>query len=593
MREFVKYIKFAFKISKGRILLLLLISIIAALLQTLAAAFILSAITYSSGLGDNFVAKIAISLIQFINITNNPSYVLGLLLFLTALSYAISGMVMILGEWYKASFLGNLYVCLQKGLISDLYMTDYQIFLKYNIGELSNINITQLHIVVQSLRMFITVISSSIFAIASSLLPFLINYKIVLVTLIIFTPIALLIRYINRKMQQLSRDNVLANSEMNEIILQILSNYKYLKSTKTYCRLNPKLKNIARKNANLMIKLAILGAFAPNVLTPLAIVVICVITYWQVTILNISIIDACAALGLMYHAAQQAISIPTQYQKFLATTGSIDIYSKFRENLIKNREFFYNKPDLLEPDFSGDIELNNLSFSYNSSEKIVLKNISIQIPNKSMVAFVGESGSGKSTLVNIITGLLKPSSGNISLSGILYDKLNIPQLRNYIAYVTQEPVVFNDTIINNISMWDENYSISKIENASIQASANSFINELQAKYNTLLGDNGVNISGGQRQRISIARELYKNAQILILDEATSALDSETEKIIQGNLKRLHGTKTIIIIAHRLSTIKDCDKIFVLDQGRIVEQGSFDELIALSGKFKEMVDRQSL
>ncbi|HPN83780.1 MAG TPA: ATP-binding cassette domain-containing protein, partial [Victivallales bacterium] len=141
--------------------------------------------------------------------------------------------------------------------------------------------------------------------------------------------------------------------------------------------------------------------------------------------------------------------------------------------------------------------------------------------------------------------------------------------------------------------WDKNCSATKVEHASKHASAISFINELQYRYNTLLGDNGINISGGQRQRISIAREIYKNAPILLLDEATSALDSETEQMIQDNLRQIHGTKTILVIAHRLSTIKDCDKIFVLDSGKVVEEGSYAELYQKCGKFRQMVERQSL
>nr|HPN84108.1 ABC transporter transmembrane domain-containing protein [Victivallales bacterium] len=332
MRELIRYFKFAFKTSKGRIVIFFMISVIAAVSQTLAAAFILSAVSNGAGFGENnFVSKNMMSLIDFLRLPNDANSVLGLLLFLTAIFFAISGIVMMFGEWYKSSFLGKLYMRLQKDLVSDLYMTDYQTFLKYNIGDLSNITITQLRIVVQSLRMFITVISSAVFTIAYLILPFLVNYKIALVAVLIFAPMAVVIRHISRKMKQISLDTVSANGDMNGIILQILSNYRYLKSTNAYPRLYPSLDKIARNNANLMIRIAVWGGIASNIMTPLAIVIICALTYWQVAICKVPIIDACAALGLLYHAAQQAITIPTSYQKFLSTAGSIDIYSQFHE----------------------------------------------------------------------------------------------------------------------------------------------------------------------------------------------------------------------------------------------------------------------
>lgn len=159
--------------------------------------------------------------------------------------------------------------------------------------------------------------------------------------------------------------------------------------------------------------------------------------------------------------------------------------------------------------------------------------------------------------------------------------------------MTQEAVIFNDTVLNNISLWDGPSSDSASREASRKSSADKFIENLPAGYQTLLGDNGINISGGQRQRISIARELYKDAPILLLDEATSALDSETEYFIQESIRQCHGEKTIIAVAHRLSTIKNCDCIFVLEKGEITEYGTYDELYNKNGRFRQMVDRQSL
>jgi subfamily B ATP-binding cassette protein MsbA len=302
--------------------------------------------------------------------------------------------------------------------------------------------------------------------------------------------------------------------------------------------------------------------------------------------------EAGVVLGLLYMASTRVNVIPVAYQKFMAASGAILTYEQLIAELDANHEGTMQVASQ-NADFEGDLIFNNVSFKYTKSETYALKNLSITIPNCSSVAFVGGSGAGKSTIINLITGLLKPDSGNITLSNTDFKKLNLASLRSGIGYVTQDPVIFNDTVKNNISFWDEKESDSKTKKAACAAHADSFISKMPKKYNTMLGDNGANISGGQKQRISIAREFYRETPLLILDEATSALDSETEQIIQQSINEMHGQKTMIIIAHRLSTIKHCDKIFVLDNGQLVEQGNYKELLAENGLFKEMVERQSL
>jgi subfamily B ATP-binding cassette protein MsbA len=191
--------------------------------------------------------------------------------------------------------------------------------------------------------------------------------------------------------------------------------------------------------------------------------------------------------------------------------------------------------------------------------------------------------------------LLKPVSGHVKVDEISLDVINLDSYQKRIGYIAQEPVVFSDTIFNNITFWDSpnEENIKRFQKAIEQASIKKFIEELPEKENTLLGNNGINLSGGQKQRISIARELYKEIDILILDEATSALDSETEREIQENIDKLKGNYTIVIIAHRLSTIKSADVICLMDQGRLSDQGNFDELIIKSDKFKRMVELQEI
>lgn len=195
----------------------------------------------------------------------------------------------------------------------------------------------------------------------------------------------------------------------------------------------------------------------------------------------------------------------------------------------------------------------------------------------------------------LISGLIKPTSGTYTVDGVNINDLNLDQFRTKIGFISQDPVVFNDTIFNNITFWD-NPSKENLKrfNEVIQLTyLSDFVNSLAEKENTYLGDHGILISGGQKQRISIARELYKNVELLILDEATSSLDSETEQIIQHNIEKLHGNVTMIIIAHRLSTIRNADSIYLMEKGNLMQSGTFDELMERSDHFRRMVELQEI
>ena len=237
------------------------------------------------------------------------------------------------------------------------------------------------------------------------------------------------------------------------------------------------------------------------------------------------------------------------------------------------------------------LQIRNLSFSYGAVR--VLRDINMTIHPRSTVALVGVSGAGKSTLVTLLTGVLKPSEGTISMGDTSYSDINQRSLRKGIGYVTQETVIFNDTIRNNITLSNNSVPDEKVMAAATRAFLTDFIEALPAGYETVMGDDGANISGGQRQRISIARELFKDARLLMFDEATSSLDTHSEREIQRNIEGVRGEKTVVIIAHRLSTVKASDMIFVLDDGAVAEQGTYDELYAKDGLFKVMVDQQAL
>ncbi len=242
--------------------------------------------------------------------------------------------------------------------------------------------------------------------------------------------------------------------------------------------------------------------------------------------------------------------------------------------------------------FNNSIRFEAVSFSYEEGKE-VLHEIDITIPKGKTVALVGQSGSGKSTLVDLIPRYYDVCGGRITMDGTDIRNFRVKDLRSLIGNVNQEAILFNDTIFNNIAFGVEGATMEQVVEAAKIANAHDFIMEKEEGYSTNIGDRGSKLSGGQRQRISIARAILKNPPVLILDEATSALDTESEKIVQEALDRLTSSRTTIAIAHRLSTIRNADEICVMHEGRIVERGRHEELIAMDGYYKKLNDMQAL
>ena len=241
--------------------------------------------------------------------------------------------------------------------------------------------------------------------------------------------------------------------------------------------------------------------------------------------------------------------------------------------------------------FNDSIELRNVEFSY--PDKNILVNINLKIKKGQNVALVGSSGSGKSTLVDLIPRFHDASSGEVLIDGINLKKYALKDLRNLMGIVTQEPILFNDTIKSNISLGNKYATDEEVMAAAKVANAHSFIEKKEGQYNNVVGDRGSKLSGGERQRLTIARAVLKNPPILILDEATSSLDTESEKWVQDAINNLMKDRTSIIIAHRLSTVRHADEIIVLDQGKIAERGKHEELLAKNGIYSKLVSMQEM
>lgn len=246
---------------------------------------------------------------------------------------------------------------------------------------------------------------------------------------------------------------------------------------------------------------------------------------------------------------------------------------------------------IVKQNFETEVSIKNISFKY--EDEYVLRNFNLTVPKGHTVALVGQSGSGKSTIANLVTRFYDVNEGSIQIDGTDIRDFTKKSLRNLMGLVTQDSILFNDTVKNNIGLGKENATEEEIIEAAKIANAHDFIVELPNGYHTNIGDSGNKLSGGQKQRLSIARAVLKNPPIMILDEATSALDTESERLVQDALEKMMKNRTSIVIAHRLSTIQNANTIVVLQKGEIVEQGSHDQLLAANGVYKKLVAMQSL
>ncbi|WP_445713890.1 ABC transporter ATP-binding protein [Flavobacterium sp.] len=373
-------------------------------------------------------------------------------------------------------------------------------------------------------------------------------------------------------------------------IIQYVSNFKYLKATALLSFYTAQLRKSINAIEKSRFSIGKYSAILESAREPILIVIVSAVILIQTTLLKGSLGPILVSLLFFYRALSSLMNLQNSYNRFLELSGSLENLMQFQEEIYAAKEF---KGKEAIANIKNGLVLKDVGLYY---DKVgVLKQINLSVLKNESIAFVGESGSGKTTMVNILAGLLPPDEGTFFINGIDRKIIDITTYQRKIGYITQDPVIFTDTIFNNVTLWapPTEANLKRFQRIMIQASLTSFIEAQPRGAETILGSDGVNLSGGQKQRISIARELFKDIEILILDEATSALDSETEKAIQVSIDALKGQYTIFMVAHRLSTIRNVDRIVVMNKGEIQQTGSYAQLLESSPIFKKMVALQEL
>lgn len=532
---------------------------------------------------DNFM----VSLMQSLHIPVDLWGILGLMLSF----YIIKGIFNFFKTRYNTDIARYFMLRTRKRLLAAFNQISYKYFVSANVGRIQNIMTGELTTVYNAFIQYINIVQQVIMIAIYMGFAIVINAQFA----IFITIGALLFNFIFKKIYKVtkesSRSRVTASNTYQGLIIQFVNNFKYLKATGLFEHYSHKVNDSIEAIEIESRKMGYMGAIANAIREPTLILIVCAVILLHVYGFGGNLGTIMVSLLFFYRALTAVTFLQMSMNTFNTMVGTIENVEWFENELLANREVHAGKKDIGK--LTDQLTLENVDFSYGTQQ--ILKNINLKVFVNKTTAIVGESGSGKTTLVNILSGLFPIENGDYTIDGIPAKEVDLKNFQKQIGYISQDPVIFNDTIYNNVTFWATYtpQNIQRFKNALQRAALLEFVSDLTNQENTLLGNNGVNLSGGQKQRISIARELFKEAQILIFDEATSALDSGTEKTIQHHIDMLKGDYTIIIIAHRMATIKNVDNIIYLEQGRIIAEGGFDELIKKSTTFKSMVESQNI
>lgn len=466
-------------------------------------------------------------------------------------------------------------------LFSYYTRMDYRFYTAHNTGHFTNVLSSQIPRLITSFETFKTLITAAVTTFGYLVIAILIDWRFALMACAAGGSVLILYRWLNEYVKKLSRRTATEQGEFNKFLVQSIQSYKYIAATASVRPLAWKVTRsialLSRYQRNQGFAQSLTGALRE----PLSIGLILIVLIVQIVFFQAPLAPIFVSLILLYRAMGAILLFQSTVQNFFNHIGSLEMVEKEFAEVTEAQE---PEGTIEKAPFNEMIRFDQVSFRYDRNGPTVLDNISLTIPAKNTVALVGPSGAGKSTIVDLLTLLLIPTEGSIHIDKISYTDIRRSSWRKQIGYVSQDTVIFDDTIANNIGLWqsdfdnDDHYQ-RRVLRAAEQANVREFIEALPEGFHTLVGDRGVRLSGGQKQRLFIARELFKQPRLLILDEATSALDTESEQAIQRSIENLKGQTTIVMIAHRLSTIKGADCVYVLENGRLVESGSYDVLIS--------------
>ena len=531
--------------------------------------------------------------ISYINESNENSLnPLNLALFLAFIS-VVRGIGFYVGNYFMANVGLKVVHSLRQDLISSLLYQPMSFFDQASKGEIVNrIIFTTNQITGAATNALKILVKEGFLLIGLFVYLMYLSWKLTLVILVIAPLIGIIVSIAGKRLRRVAKKIQDVMGIVTQVSNEIASGAREIKSFNNESGEEERFKKANDENLKQNLKMESTG----NITTPLiqvfvafALAAMSYLALTNLTELNLpseSFVAFFTAAGLMARPIRQLSSLNAVIQRGLAAAE--DIFSA-----IDNAPEKYDEGLDINKTLEGEVEIENVSFSYSHDSDPVLKNISISAKQGETIALVGKSGSGKSTIVNLLNRFYDDYEGRIRIDGYDIKKIKLTDLRNSISYVSQDPTLFNDTVKNNIAYGLNEVTDSEVFHAAREENAYEFIMNLPEGFNTIIGDKGTTLSGGEKQRVAIARALLKKSSILIFDEATSALDNESEKEIQAAIEKASQNKTTFIIAHRLSTVEKADKICVLENGEITQAGTHNELIKEEGLYNVLQGKPEL
>jgi ABC-type multidrug transport system fused ATPase/permease subunit len=539
-----------------------------------------------SGTGETDALSSAFnSLLSAIGVEPTPLAVLPLIIGV----FILKGLLMQVTYSYQAWLASRIPYQLRLEIVDRLRAVDYRTLDSTNTGFVSNLLVNEVSRAQSGFTSFVRTFPPTLNILVFFVIVLLLDWKLTMICGLMALSAIALVGITGRIAASASAQVTKENSTLTSLLIQLVQAFKYLRTTAGFPELAKKIDGAADRVRRADYRANSTGALAMSLAQPLMVVFLAGIIYYQTGVKGQPLGSLFVLLLYFFRIMTELWVLQANWQAFMGNLGPINLVYETLEKYESSAEKNGKRP--FAP-LQAKITLSNLAFAYVPGRE-VLRDIQLEIAKNSTVAFVGESGSGKSTLVDLITGTLKPTRGAVSYDGVALSEIDLETLRPHIGFVPQDAMLFDDTVANNISLWKPS-SDTALRDAARRAKAAEFIDAMPEGMQAHIGDRGIKLSGGQRQRLAIARELFKNPALLVLDEATSALDTESERAIQHSIDALSGQMTILIIAHRLSTIRNCKHICVLHEGRIVETGSYEELLARPGsRFQRLCQLQEL
>lgn len=588
--KLIDYFGIFYRYARWRFPFLVLLILGASLLELVGIVTLLPLLQVS--LGETLDNPISIAISDALNATGLDVSFANLMGLLIAI-FLLKGLLTAVQSYWAIRTVTLVRQSVQASVIAGLEHASYPFFLDHKTGHLANLLTNETTRFSASFRTFAQVLVTLIYAIIYLPTIVTLEHEISIVIAIAGLVAIVVARPLLAKTKQLSVGVSDQTSALSSEMVQFVQSFPYLKATASIAGVRRHVVDRINQLAGLHLRMGVRTAIVAGLKEPLAVIAILSYLFYKIEVLDGSLASVVVVAVLLYRVLGQLLELPVSMQRLHQLIGGVHFVVEFDERIRAARE--HDGSRQIEK-IHGDIVLSGVSFRH--GQVPVLNNISMTIAHHKTIGIVGESGAGKTTLFHLLTGLLTPTEGAITIDDCEYSDISRQSLRRLIGYVPQEPVLFNDSVANNLSLWRGDFNDPDcqraIEAAAKAAHCDEFIARMPDGYETVVGERGMRLSGGQRQRLAIARELYKDPELLIFDEATSALDSAAEGIIQQSIDQLRGERTVVVIAHRLSTVRNCDDIYVFSSGQIIEHGAFDELFHLPGSlFRSMCDEQGV